>query len=144
MLLWTSRSVWGTKENCYFGLQVSVPNRNSPCAPLLLLVHRNVVLRFFIFFYLYIFTDKKSLDVTILPTIWFLKFFLLSWFHLVFLPPTFASLPLGVMLLNRSITPRDSATDIEKTSQKGASARERTNRSVVKTKSIIEHFVNKI
>ncbi len=24
--MWTSRSVWGTKENCYFGLQVFVPN----------------------------------------------------------------------------------------------------------------------
>ncbi len=28
-LLWTSRTMWCTKENCYFGLQVSVPNSNS-------------------------------------------------------------------------------------------------------------------
>ncbi len=28
-LLWTSRSVQATKENCYFGLQVSVLNPNS-------------------------------------------------------------------------------------------------------------------
>ncbi len=33
MLLWTSRSVQGTKENCYFGLQVSVLNPNSLCTP---------------------------------------------------------------------------------------------------------------
>ncbi len=31
-VLWTSRSARGTKENCYFGLQVSVPNPNSLCA----------------------------------------------------------------------------------------------------------------
>ncbi len=33
ILLWTSRSVWVTKENCYFGLQVSVSNPNSLCIP---------------------------------------------------------------------------------------------------------------
>ncbi len=34
MLLRTSRSVeGGTKENCYFGLQVSVPNPNFLCIP---------------------------------------------------------------------------------------------------------------
>ncbi len=43
-------------------------------------------------------------------------FFLLSRFHLVFLPTTLASLPPRVMLLNRSTTPRGTATDIEKTS----------------------------
>ncbi len=48
------------------------------------------------------------------------KVSLLSRFHLVLLPTTLASLPPGVMLLNRSIALRDSATDIEKTSQKGA------------------------
>ncbi len=36
------------------------------------------------------------------------------------------------MLLNRSTTPRDSTTDIEKTSQKDAPERERPNKSVVK------------
>ncbi len=46
---------------------------------------------------------------------------------------TLASLPPGIMLLNRSTAPRDSATEIEKTSQKGALERERPNRSVVKT-----------
>ncbi len=61
-----------------------------------------------------------------------LKDFLLSHFRLVFLPTILASLPPGVMLLNRSTTPRDSATDIEKRSQKGALERERPNRSVVK------------
>ncbi len=46
------------------------------------------------------------------------KVFFLSGFHLVFLPVTLASLPPGVMLLNRSTAPRDSTTDIEKTFQK--------------------------
>ncbi len=32
MLLWTNISVRGTKGNCHFGLQVSVPNPNSICA----------------------------------------------------------------------------------------------------------------
>ncbi len=50
----------------------------------------------------------------------FKGFFLLSRFHLVFLPTTLASLPPGVMLLNRRTTLRDSATDIKKTSRKGA------------------------
>ncbi len=42
------------------------------------------------------------------------------------------------MLLNRSTTPRDSATDIEKTSWKGAPEREWPNRrrSVVKTEEV--------
>ncbi len=48
----------------------------------------------------------------------------------VFLPTTLASLPSGVMLLNSA--PRDSATDIEKTSWNGAPKRERPNRSIVK------------
>ncbi len=61
----------------------------------------------------------------ILPIIWFLKFFLLSRFHLVFLPPS-PSFPPGVMLLNRTTTAR------ERTSQKGAPEREWPNRSVVK------------
>ncbi len=68
--------------------------------------------------------------------IWFLLFFLLSLFRLVFLPITLASLPPRVMLLNHSTTPRDSATNIEKASQKGAPERERPNRSVVKIEVI--------
>ncbi len=67
---------------------------------------------------------KKSLDVIILLIIWFLKYFLLTRFRLVFLPTTLASLPPGIMLLNRSTAPRDSATDIEKKFQKGAPKRE--------------------
>ncbi len=59
-----------------------------------------------------------------------LKVFL-SCFCLVSLPTTLTSLPPGVMLLNRSTVPRDSATDIEKTSRKGSAERERPNRSVV-------------
>ncbi len=43
-----------------------------------------------------------------------LKYFLLSHFLLVFLPTTLASLSLGVMLINCTTTPRDSATNIEK------------------------------
>ncbi len=46
------------------------------------------------------------------------KVFLLSRFHLVFLPSTHASLPPEVTLLNCSTTPRDSATDIEKNPEK--------------------------
>ncbi len=49
-----------------------------------------------------------------------------------FLPTTLVSLPSGVMLLNCSTAPRDSATDIEKTSRKDMPERERPNRSVVK------------
>ncbi len=49
------------------------------------------------------------------------KVFLLFRFYLVFLPTTtLASLPPGIMLLDHSTAPRDSATNIEKTSQKGA------------------------
>ncbi len=44
------------------------------------------------------------------------------------------------MFLNRSTTPRDSATDIEKTSQKGVPERERPNRSVVKSTDFGEKF----
>ncbi len=58
--------------------------------------------------------------------------FLLSPFRLVFLPTTLNSLPPGVMLLNRSTAPRDSATDIGKISQKITLEREGPNRSVVK------------
>ncbi len=61
----------------------------------------------------------------------FKVFFLLSQFRLVFLPTTHASLPPGVMLLNRSNAPRDNATNIKKTSQKGMPERERPNRSIV-------------
>ncbi len=50
----------------------------------------------------------------------------------MFLPTTLTSLPPGVMLLNCSTAPRDSATNIEKTSQKGTLEQERPNRSVVK------------
>ncbi len=52
-LLWTSRSIWDTKENCYFGLQVSVPNPNSLCAPMLLLVHWRVVFKIFSLIFLF-------------------------------------------------------------------------------------------
>ncbi len=95
-------------------------------------------LRFFLFiFYMHIFTDKKSLDVIIQKIIWFLKFFfLLSRFHFVFLPTKLASLPPGVMLLNHSTATRDSATNIEKTTQKGTPEREKPNRSVVKIEVI--------
>ncbi len=48
-----------------------------------------------LFFYLHIFTDKKSSDVIILP--WFLKFLLLSHFCFVFLPTALASLHPGIM-----------------------------------------------
>ncbi len=49
----------------------------------------------------------------------------------MFVPTTLALLPPGIMLLNRSTVSRDSATDIKKTSRKGAPERERPNRSVV-------------
>ncbi len=101
--------------------------------PMLLLVHRSIVLKILLlFFYLLIFNDKKSLDVIILPIIWFLKLSLLPRLHLVFLPTILASLPPRVMLLNRSTAPRDSTTDIEKTSRKGAAERKRPSRSVAK------------
>ncbi len=48
----------------------------------------------------------------------FKVFFLLSRFYLVFLPTSLDSLPPAVMLLDCSSAARDSATDIEKTSQK--------------------------
>ncbi len=121
MLLWTSRSKhMGTKENCYFGLQVSVPNLNSLCTPytsFYLSIEAWFLKFIYLFCYLPIFTDKKSLDVIIVPIIWLLKFFL-SCFHLVFLPTSLTSLPPGVMLLNRSTTPRDNATDIKKDPEK--------------------------
>ncbi len=62
------------------------------------------------------------------------KIFLLPRFCFVFLPTTLNSLHPEVMLLSRSTAPRDSATAIEKTSQKGTLQRERPNRSVVKKK----------
>ncbi len=62
---------------------------------------------------------------------------MLSRFCLVFLPTTLASLPPGVMLLNRSTTLRDSTTDIEETYRKGASEQKLPNRSVVKKKLIL-------
>ncbi len=65
------------------------------------------------------------------PIICFLKYFLLSCFPLVFLSTTLASLPHGVMLLNRCTAPRDGATGIEKISRKGAPEREQPNRIVV-------------
>ncbi len=61
-----------------------------------------------------------------------LKVFFVIYFHLVFVPTTLASLPPGVMLLNRSTALTDSATDIEKMPKKSAPERERCNRSVVK------------
>ncbi len=48
----------------------------------------------------------------------FIVFFLLSWFPLLFLPTTLASLSPGIMLLNRSTTPRDSAIAIKKHPEK--------------------------
>ncbi len=50
-------------------------------------------------------------------------------FFVVFLPTTLA-LP-GVMLLSRSTALRNSATNIEKTSRKGAPEQERPNTSVI-------------
>ncbi len=44
------------------------------------------------------------------------KVFFVILFPLCVPPITLLSLPPGVMLLNRSTAPRDSATDIEKTS----------------------------
>ncbi len=96
--------------------------------PMLLLVHRSILFKII---YLLIFTDEKS-DVVILLIICFLQFFFSSRFRLVFLPTTLASHPPGVMLLNHSTAPRDNATDIEKTSQKGTLERAEPNRSVVK------------
>ncbi len=65
-----------------------------------------------------------------------IKVFLLSRFCFVFLPTILASLPPGVMLLNRSTAARDSTTNIEKTSQKGAPERERPNKSEVKMQQL--------
>ncbi len=111
---------------------LTVDGKLVACSATFLFIHRSIVFKiFFYFFYLRIFTDKKSVDVIILPIIWVLKFFLLSRFRLVFLPTTLISLPPGVMLLNRSPTTRDSATDIEKTSRKGALEWERPNGCVV-------------
>ncbi len=45
--------------------------------------------------------------------------------------PSYHPCPTGVTLLNCSTVPRDSATNIEKTSQNGAPERKRPNRSVV-------------
>ncbi len=73
----------------------------------------------------------------ILWLIWFLKRFLSSHFCHVFLPTILTSLPPGVMLLNRSTSPRDSATNIEKISRKGTLERERPNRSIL----IMEKFL---
>ncbi len=69
------------------------------------------------------------------------KIFLLYRFHLVFLPISLASLPPGVMILNCSTAPRDSATDIEKTARKGAPERERPNRSTVKMDCFVENEI---
>ncbi len=72
------------------------------------------------------------------------KVFLLSRFRLVFFLTTLVSHPPGVMLLNCSNTPRNSTTNIEKTSRKGgALERERPNRSVVKIDEIIKKFLRK-
>ncbi len=70
----------------------------------------------------------------------FTFFFLLSCSHLALIPITLALLSPGVMLLNRSTAPRNSVTDIENTSRKGAPERERPNRSLVK----METFFAKI
>ncbi len=74
--------------------------------------------------------------------------FLLFSFRLVSLPTTLASLPLRVMLLNRSTALKDSATDIEKTSLKGALERERPNSSKIKIRGnrtkIFRHSVRKM
>ncbi len=74
--LWTSRSVWVTKENCYFGLQVPVPSPSSLCSPYASTYPQKSNFKiFFKTFYLRIFNDKKSLNVIILPIIWFLRVF---------------------------------------------------------------------
>ncbi len=85
--------------------------------------------QFLRFFYSHIFTDKKFSSV-IIPLI--ISFFFVISVRLVFLPVALASLPPGVMLLSYSTTPRDIATDVEKTSQKDPPERERPNGSVVK------------
>ncbi len=72
----------------------------------------------------------------IMSIIRFLKFFLLCHFCLVYLPTALASLPPGVMLLNPSTLPRDSATDIEKTSQKGAREREWPKRCLARRMAV--------
>ncbi len=91
---------------------------------MLLPVHRSVVFEIFKkFFYLGIFTDKKILRCDNTDSNMVFKVFLLSRFHIVFLPTTLASLPSRIMLLSRSIAPRDSATDIEKHPEKAAEAR---------------------
>ncbi len=61
----------------------------------------------------------------------FTVFFVIS-FCVVFLPITPVTLLPGVMLLNRSTTQRDKATDIKKISRKGMVEREKPNRSLVK------------
>ncbi len=68
----------------------------------------------------------------------FIVFFcyLLSALRIAFLPTTLASLSPGVIMLNCTTTPRDSATDIEKKSRKGAPEREQPNRSVLKRKLV--------
>ncbi len=53
--LWTSRSVWGTKENCYSGLPVSVSNRNSLCSPYTSTCPQKRSFKdFFIYFFIYL------------------------------------------------------------------------------------------
>ncbi len=139
MFLWTSRSIGDTKENCYFDLQVSFQIRILFAPPTFLLVHRSLVFKIF---YLCIFTHKKSFiskentaDNVVFGV------FLLPRFYLVFLPSTLPSLPRGVMLLNCSTAPRDSATDIVKISRKGAPEGEQPDRSVVK-RLISQHWIS--
>ncbi len=123
----------GHKEKLLFWFASFCSKSESSLCPLYFYLSTETrFLRFIFFIYIFLLI-KKSLDVIMLSIICFLKFLLLSRFRLVFLPTTLASVPPGVMLLNRNTVPRDSATDIEKTSRKGTSERERPNRSVVKT-----------
>ncbi len=60
-LLWTSRSVQGTKENCYFGLQVSVSNPNFLCTPYASTCPwKHSFKGFFINFFIYVFLLIKN------------------------------------------------------------------------------------
>ncbi len=112
--------------------------------PTLLFVNRSIVFKNFLLIFLFtyfcwwkILTCDNTADNMV-----FIVFFLLSRLSLVFLPTTRASLPCGVMLLNCSTTPKDSATNIEKTYQKGTPKQERLNRSVVKTLNYLYSLVH--
>ncbi len=143
MLLWTSRSLRAQRKTvilvCKFLFRIWI----LFAPPTLLLVHRSEVFKMKKKI-IYIFLLIKNLWCDITADNMVFQIFLLSRFRHVFLPTTLASLPPGVMLLNRSTTQRDSATDIEKTSQKGAPEWERPNRrSAVKPKITRQNVLKK-